>query len=185
MGGSARDRALGGGGLAVFTILFGTRTLDANEQHHGVVMAIALEAVVKLAALLAVGGLRGLGLAGGAGEMLARIDAAEIAHRHWGGRPLGGADLPVGGGLPVPAADVPGDGRRERRRAPPRHGAWAFPLYLFADQPLRGADRGGRADCCRGTNPDLFVLTLPLAFGREDLALLSFLGGLSARRPRW
>ena len=42
-------------GLAVFTILFGTRNLDANERHHGVVMAIAVEAVVKLFALLAVG----------------------------------------------------------------------------------------------------------------------------------
>ena len=35
-------------GLALFTILFGTRSLNANERHHGVVMAIALEAVVKL-----------------------------------------------------------------------------------------------------------------------------------------
>ncbi len=42
-------------GLALFTILFGTRNLDANERHHGVVMAIAVEAVVKLVALLAVG----------------------------------------------------------------------------------------------------------------------------------
>ena len=42
-------------GLAVFTILFGTRNLDANERHHGVVAAIAFEAVVKLVALLAVG----------------------------------------------------------------------------------------------------------------------------------
>ena len=41
-------------GLAFFTILFGTRNLDANEQHHGVVMAIAVEAIVKLVALLAV-----------------------------------------------------------------------------------------------------------------------------------
>ncbi|NCU20475.1 sodium:solute symporter, partial [Candidatus Falkowbacteria bacterium] len=32
------------GGLALFTILFGTRNLDANERHHGVVMAIAVEA---------------------------------------------------------------------------------------------------------------------------------------------
>ena len=32
-------------GLAVFAILFGTRNLDANERHHGVVTAIALEAV--------------------------------------------------------------------------------------------------------------------------------------------
>ena len=42
-------------GLAFFTIVFGTRSLDANERHHGVVTAIAVEAVVKLAALLAVG----------------------------------------------------------------------------------------------------------------------------------
>ena len=41
-------------GLALFTILFGTRNLDANEQHTGIVTAIAVEAVVKLVALLAV-----------------------------------------------------------------------------------------------------------------------------------
>ena len=42
-------------GLALFTILFGTRNLDVHERHHGVVMAIAVEAVVKLCALVAVG----------------------------------------------------------------------------------------------------------------------------------
>jgi len=42
-------------GLAGFTILFGTRNVDVNERHHGVVTAIALEAIVKLTALLAVG----------------------------------------------------------------------------------------------------------------------------------
>ncbi|MFK7940614.1 MAG: sodium:solute symporter, partial [Roseovarius sp.] len=41
--------------LGVFTILFGTRNLDVNERHDGVVMAIAVEAVVKLFALIAVG----------------------------------------------------------------------------------------------------------------------------------
>ena len=66
-------------GLALFTILFGTRNLDANERHHGVVMAIALEAVVKLFALLAVGIFVVWGLAGGVTETLARIDASEIA----------------------------------------------------------------------------------------------------------
>ena len=42
-------------GMALFTILFGTRNLDANEQHPGVVAAIAFEALVKLLALLMVG----------------------------------------------------------------------------------------------------------------------------------
>ena len=66
-------------GLALFTILFGTRNLDANERHHGVVMAIAVEAVVKLAALLAVGAFVVWGIADGVGDTLARIDASAIA----------------------------------------------------------------------------------------------------------
>ena len=33
-------------------MLFGTRNLDANERHHGVVADIAVEAVVKLFALV-------------------------------------------------------------------------------------------------------------------------------------
>ncbi len=54
-------------GLAVFTVLFGTRNLNANERHHGVVIAVAVEAVVKLVALLAVGIFVVWGLAGGIG----------------------------------------------------------------------------------------------------------------------
>ena len=41
--------------LAAFTIVFGTRHLDATERHEGMVAAIALESVVKLVAFLAVG----------------------------------------------------------------------------------------------------------------------------------
>ena len=42
-------------GLAAFTIMFGTRSLNASERHEGVVIAIAVEALVKLAALLIIG----------------------------------------------------------------------------------------------------------------------------------
>ena len=65
-------------GLALFTILFGTRKLDVNERHDGVVMAIAVEAVVKLIALMAVGIFVVWGLSGGIGPMLEKIDASEI-----------------------------------------------------------------------------------------------------------
>src|SRR5580765_5920093 len=41
--------------LAAFTILFGTRHLDASERHEGLVAAIAFESVVKLLAFMAVG----------------------------------------------------------------------------------------------------------------------------------
>ncbi|NCV18553.1 MAG: sodium:solute symporter, partial [Rhodobacterales bacterium] len=65
-------------GLAFFTILFGTRNLDVNERHNGVVMAIAVEAIVKLIALLAVGVFVVWGISGGIVETLQRIDASKI-----------------------------------------------------------------------------------------------------------
>ncbi|MCE8469295.1 sodium:solute symporter, partial [Rhodovulum sulfidophilum] len=66
-------------GLAVFTVIFGTRNLDANERHHGVVTAIAVEAAVKLVALLAVGLFVVWGIGGGAQATLARIEASPLA----------------------------------------------------------------------------------------------------------
>ena len=41
--------------LAVFTIVFGVRTIDITERHSGVMIAIAFESLVKLIAFLLVG----------------------------------------------------------------------------------------------------------------------------------
>ena len=41
--------------LALFAILFGTRRIDATEHHHGMMLAIAVESVVKLVAFVAIG----------------------------------------------------------------------------------------------------------------------------------
>ena len=41
--------------MAVFTILFGTRSLDPNERHEGLIAAIAFESIIKLVAFLAAG----------------------------------------------------------------------------------------------------------------------------------
>ena len=41
--------------LAVFTIVFGVRTIDITERHSGVMVAIAFESLVKLIAFLVVG----------------------------------------------------------------------------------------------------------------------------------
>ena len=40
--------------MAVFTILFGARYVNASEHHEGIILAIAFESVVKLVALLCV-----------------------------------------------------------------------------------------------------------------------------------
>ncbi len=59
--------------------------------------------------------------------------------------------------------------------------SWLFPLYLFGMclfvMPIAIA---GLKFLPEGANPDLYVLTLPLSLGREDLALLAFLGGFSS-----
>jgi Na+/proline symporter/nitrogen-specific signal transduction histidine kinase len=179
--GSAASGLWVAAGLAVFTILFGTRNLDANERHHGVVMAIAVEAVVKLIALLAVGVFVVWGLGSGPADMLARIDASSIST--WGVDPARWAGLVFCSAaavicLPRMFQVLVVENADEAHLAT---AAWAFPLYLFAMSlfviPIAVV---GLERMPEGANPDMFVLTLPLAEGREGLALLAFLGGFSS-----
>ncbi|MGR3571218.1 ATP-binding protein [Brevirhabdus sp.] len=169
------------GGLTVFTILFGTRNLDANERHHGVVMAIAVEAVVKLFALLAVGVFVVWGVAGGAGDMLARIDASPLAATGFvADRWIGLTFLSAAAVVCLPrmfqVLVVENADERHLNTA-----AWAFPAYLMAMSlfvvPIAVV---GMDLLPAQSNPDLFVLTLPLSQGRGGLAMLAFLGGFSS-----
>ncbi|MFK7754581.1 MAG: ATP-binding protein [Sedimentitalea sp.] len=168
-------------GLAVFAILFGTRNLDANERHHGVMMAIAIEAVVKLVALLAVGVFVVGGLSGGIGDTMARIDASPIGQ--WqvdGSRWATITFLAAAAFVCLPRTFqvmvVENEDESHLRTA-----AWAFPLYLLAMSlfvvPIAVV---GLDLMPKGSNPDLFVLTLPLSQGWDGLAVLSFLGGFSS-----
>ena len=168
-------------GLAVFAILFGTRNLDVNERHYGVVTAVALEAVVKLIALLAVGIFVVWGLGGGVAEILARIDASEIGD--WqvdGARWSTIIFISAAAFVCLPrmfqVMVVENDDERHLQTA-----AWAFPLYLMLMSlfvlPIAVV---GLDLLPAGANPDLFVLTVPLNEGRGGLAMLSFLGGFSS-----
>ena len=58
--------------LALFTIAFGTRHLDAAEHHPGMVAAIAFESIVKLLAFLAVGAFVTWGIYDVFGDLFAR-----------------------------------------------------------------------------------------------------------------
>jgi len=168
-------------GLAFFTILFGTRNLDANERHHGVVTAIAVEAIVKLVALLAVGIFVVWGVAEGASDILARIDASPI--KDWqpsGPRWMTLTFLAAAAFLCLPRMFqvLVVENVNERHLAT---ASWAFPLYLFLMSlfvvPIAVV---GLTSTPPGSNPDMFVLTIPLSFDAEMLAMLSFLGGFSS-----
>ncbi|MGR3514905.1 MAG: ATP-binding protein [Paracoccaceae bacterium] len=168
-------------GLAIFTILFGTRNLDVNARHHGVVIAIAVEAIVKLLALLAVGVFVVYGLAGGPGPMLDVIAASEIAEQsiqpeRW--TVILALSAMAFICLPRMFQVMVVENYDERHLAT---ASWAFPLYLFLMSlfvvPIAAI---GLNVLPVEANPDLFVLTVPLAFDRDSLALLAFLGGFSS-----
>ena len=167
-------------GLVVFTLLFGTRSHNANERQHGIVIAIAVEAIVKLVALLAVGVFVVWGMAGGVGEMMARIDASDIgewniSRSRWAALTF----LAAAAFLCLPrmfqVMVVENDSDRQLEIA-----SWLFPVYLMLMSlfvvPIAVVGLGLMPDA----NPDLYVLTLPLEQGQNMLAVLAFLGGFSS-----
>ena len=168
-------------GLTLFTILFGTRNLNSNERHHGVVIAIAVEAVVKLLALVLLGCWVIWGLGGGPEQVLDKIATSEIAE--WkmdGGRWVTLVALSAAAILCLPrmfqVLVVENEDEAHLATA-----SWAFPLYLLCMSlfvlPIAVV---GLDLLPPDTNPDHFVLSLPLAYGQDGLALLAFLGGFSS-----
>ncbi|MEO1514662.1 MAG: sensor histidine kinase [Bacteroidota bacterium] len=175
--------------LAIFAILFGTRNVDPNERHEGLVAAIAFESVFKLIAFLAAGIFIVYGIYGGFGELFRQAYAmpevadilsfsqADIQGESW-------FFLLLLSGLAVlflprqfHVAVVENTNARFVKKA-----AWLFPLYLllinFFVLPIATAGllhyNGGAID------PDTFILQLPLDYGYSYLALFIALGGVSA-----
>ncbi len=168
-------------GLAVFTILFGTRNVDANERHHGVVTAIAIEAVVKLLALLSVGVFVVWGIAGGPAEIFAKappemLRGSSIFSARWVSLTMLSAAAIIT--LPRMFQVIVVENAEEKHLAT---ASWAFPGYLLLMSlfvlPIAIA---GNALLPAGANPDLYVLSLPLSQGQDNLALFAFLGGFSS-----
>ena len=168
-------------GLAVFTILFGTRNVDANERHHGVVTAIAIEAIVKLVALLSVGVFVVWGIAGGPAEIFAKappemLRSESIFSARWVSLTMLSAMAIIT--LPRMFQVIVVENSDESHLAT---ASWAFPGYLLLMSlfvlPIAIA---GNALLPAGSNPDLYVLSLPLSHGQNNLALFAFLGGFSS-----
>ena len=171
--------------LAVFAMAFGTRRLDPTEHQNGLILAIAVESVVKLVAFLAVGAFVVWGLFGGLGELTRLAESPRIA--------------PVFSSAPDPAnwfvttllsasailllprqfhvSIVENADKRDIRAA-----SWLFPGYLVLINlfvlPLAIAGLATFPD--GAIDRDLTVLALPLNAGCGLLALTTMIGGLSA-----
>ena len=169
-------------GMALFTILFGTRSVDVNERHFGVVAAIALEALVKLAALTAVGGFAVFSLYGGVSGTLADLppEMLQLGEESFGARWAVITLLSAAAIICLPrqfqVTVVENDDERHLATA-----GWLFPLYLLAMTlsvlPIAAA---GLRMLPEGANPDMYVLSLPLAQGQTALAIFVFIGGFSS-----
>jgi Na+/proline symporter/nitrogen-specific signal transduction histidine kinase len=176
--------------LAAFTIAFGTRHLDAAEHHQGMVAAIAFESIVKLLAFLAVGVFVTFGIYNGFGDLFAR--AAAVPKLRAMMAPLDG----VAGGyaswvwltilsmmaimfLPRQFQVTVIENVDESHLS---KAIWLFPLYMLAINVfVLPIAFGGLLHFPDGSvDADTFVLTLPMAEKQELLALLVFIGGLSA-----
>ncbi len=172
--------------LALFSILFGTRQLDATENHHGLILAIAFESLVKLLAFVAVGVFAMYGIFNGVGDVLNTLTTDKEFQTLF-------TDDNIRIGfftqtllaflamvcLPrqFQVAVVENTDRRHLTTA-----RWVFPLYLIIvsilvipivlagishlNVPLASADQ--------------YMLLLPQSSGQHLLALLAFIGGFSA-----
>src|SRR5690606_25527479 len=171
--------------MAVFALLFVSRSAKAHQPNPGLMTAIAFESLVKLLALLAIAAFVFWGMYDGVGQIFQLASRSQAvqqlqqqalpAHTYWLHVLLGfAATLCLPRQFHVTFVENQHLGHLRSAR-------WIFPLYLLlmgmftlplalAGVMLLGAD----------ANIDLVILQLPLAAQRTDMALLAYLGGFSA-----
>lgn len=172
--------------LAGFAMLFGTRHIDTTEHQDGLILAIAVESVIKLAAFLLVGIFCTFWLLGGLNGLFDTLaqhaDIADVFNGpiDWGRW----ATMTVLSSFAIfllprqfHVAVVENTALSDVKRA-----AWLFPLYLVVINlfvaPI--AIAGLKAFPTGFADADFFVLSLPVSAGQKFFVLAAFIGGLSA-----
>ena len=172
--------------LAAFAVLFGTRHIEATEHHAGMVVAIAVESVVKLVAFLAVGIFVTFGMFNGFGDIYAKaashpelikLMTMDIAGTNWFTLILLSMAAVVCLPRQFQVTFVENTDENHLTRA-----TWLFPLYLLVINifVLPIAFGGILILGHSGIDADTYVLALPLSAGQPMLALFVLIGGLSA-----
>ncbi|WP_313271318.1 PAS-domain containing protein, partial [Stenotrophomonas sp.] len=159
--------------MALFAMLFGARRADVSEHNRGLVLAMAVESIFKLGAMLALGAFVWFGL-----KNLPAAPPVPVSAAEGGFIPLvllGGLAmflLPHQFHVSVVECRDPADVRTAR---------WLFPLYLLLIAlPILPLARAGTALLGNSVPSDMYTLALPFSAGHGGVALFAFLGGLSA-----
>jgi len=170
--------------ITVFAILFGARHLSPREKHNGLVVAIAFESAIKLFAVLVAGVF-----------VITQVFDSPAAMGEWIRTHESSVDdlyMPANSGLwstllllafcasfllprQYHMTFVENENPKHLRTA-----YWLFPLYLLLLNlpviPILFAGRFLQLDVA----PDFYILGMTLSEGKQWLAVLVFLGGLSA-----
>lgn len=172
--------------MAAFAILFGVRSISANEHHRGLMMAIAAESVVKLAAAIGVGAAIAFAAFGNPAAFfeaaanhpgfLELMSIGNIGGDWWVACLLSALAilcLPRQFHVAVVENTHTGDVQSSAR---------LFPAYLIAINlfVLPVALAGLMLFPDGKINADTFMVSIPLHQGWPWLALIAFIGGLSA-----
>ncbi|MGB3448287.1 MAG: PAS domain-containing hybrid sensor histidine kinase/response regulator [Xanthobacteraceae bacterium] len=171
--------------MATFAVLFGTRQSDATEHQHGLMLAVATESIVKLVAFIAAGAFVTFWMFGPI-ELFERAMKTPEAVRAMTYTPSIGNFLTMVllsffAIIFLPrqfhVSVVENSNLEEVERA-----RWLFPLYLVAINlfviPIALA---GLVSFPFGlVDSDMFVLALPVEGKAPLLAVIVFIGGLSA-----
>ncbi|MDJ0643505.1 MAG: PAS-domain containing protein [Erythrobacter sp.] len=162
--------------MALFAILFGSRRADRAGDNAGLVLTIAVEAVVKLIALLAVAALAlFLLFQNGAPAAPQVFETTQLDARFAVLTLIAAcAALCLPRQFHMIFVEATGD-------RPDAAMQWVFPAYLvLVSAVIVPIVMAGLVALPGGTNPDTIVMALPLATGNEAMALLAFIGGFSA-----
>jgi Na+/proline symporter/signal transduction histidine kinase len=171
--------------LAGFATAFGTRRVDATEHQDGLILAVAMESLVKLVAFIAVGLYVTFGMFDGFGDLARRVSelpgVLPLLDRGAGWSAILGITALSGMIILLLPRQFHVTVVENRDPADIRRAAWLFPLYLVLINifviPLSFA-----ADVLlpTGVDRDMALVELPLHHGSQFMALLAFVGGLSA-----
>ncbi|MCB0211812.1 MAG: histidine kinase, partial [Anaerolineae bacterium] len=174
--------------LATFAIIFGTRHLDTTERHEGLVAAIGFESIIKLMSFLAVGFYVTYGIFNGFSDIftqasqipeLQSLFTMENAGTYTDWTWLMFLSMMAIMFLPRQFQMTVVENVNEKHLD---KAIWLLPLYLLVYNifVLPIALGGLLLFSSGAVDADTFVLTIPISQGQEELALMVFIGGLSA-----
>lgn len=177
--------------LAIFGVIFGARRLSSTERHEGLIAAVAFESIIKLISLLGVGAFITWGMFHGLGDIFHQFQTRFPSQFNnlmtLNTRP-GGNSIPASTMLLMSMGAIMVLPRQFHvmvvENADTRHvktAMWLFPAYLFLiNLFIIPIALGGILLTGSTAGADYFVISLPLLANNSSVALLAFLGGLSA-----